>query len=334
MEDKLLEKLAGEDSGSPCVDDQLLINDDDNGSEGLGSESDFIQTGTYEDFLNMDKTDIDPTLSPLLSEKEKEWIMTTHKKVISDLQDQANQQAMSALNQIINNQQLSPTQETENNETAQNPQSDSKSPENTDSASKQPGSPLDNLYTMQNQFFNQLTGHKKYRYSNKLPNISGAALNTLLPILNTSGSTKQYSGVISPSVAQQLSKLSQHQFTQKNNNSATDLLAQTNLPVSTTTTSTAQSNKSQEAAPQEEATTSANNNTRKRFGVPYSKPITDLLTHWLLTHAHHPYPTEEEKLELCRQTQLSLNQLNNWFTNARRRNKILIAAHAQAKGGF
>ena len=62
--------------------------------------------------------------------------------------------------------------------------------------------------------------------------------------------------------------------------------------------------------------------TRKRFGVPYSKPITDLLTHWLLTHAHHPYPTEEEKLELCRQTQLSLNQLNNWFTNARRRNKI------------
>ena len=51
MEDKLLEKLAGEDSGSPCVDDQLLINDDDNGSEGLGSESDFAQTGTYEDFL-------------------------------------------------------------------------------------------------------------------------------------------------------------------------------------------------------------------------------------------------------------------------------------------
>jgi len=70
---------------------------------------------------------------------------------------------------------------------------------------------------------------------------------------------------------------------------------------------------------------------RKKIGVPYSKPITDLLTHWLLSHANHPYPTEEEKHELCRQTQLSLNQLNNWFTNARRRNKILIATHAQHK---
>ena len=57
MEDKLLlEKLAGEDSGSPCVDDQLLINDEDNVSEGLGSESEFAPTGSYEDFLNMDKT--------------------------------------------------------------------------------------------------------------------------------------------------------------------------------------------------------------------------------------------------------------------------------------
>ena len=83
------------------------------------------------------------------------------------------------------------------------------------------------------------------------------------------------------------------------------------------------SNKTQiVAAPDIPLDDGLSSSTRKRFGVPYSKPITDLLTHWLLTHAHHPYPTEEEKLELCRQTQLSLNQLNNWFTNARRRNKI------------
>lgn len=336
MEEKLLEKLAGDDSGSPCVDDQLLINDDICATD---SEAEIFSQdcGTYEDFLNIERTDIDPSLSPLLSDAEKEWIMSTHNKFMNDLQDQANQQAMNALNQIIS---MSPTREAETNETQSPTNQDTASPD-ADNNSKQPPSPLDNLYNMQNQFFNQLTGQKKYRYSNKLPNISGAALNSLLPILNTSGSTKQYSGVISPNVAQQLSKLSQQQFSQLNakstsNNAVptvvTDLLAQTSVPASTVSSLTNSTQLTKPDTTQDDAMN--NSNTRKRFGVPYSKPITDLLTHWLLTHAHHPYPTEEEKLELCRQTQLSLNQLNNWFTNARRRNKILIAAHAQAKGGF
>lgn len=229
MEVKLLGNHTGDDSGSPCIDDHL----DDEGGCATDSETELFSqdTSSHEDFLNMDRTDIDPELSSLLSDAEKEWIMKTHKKMISDLQDHANQQAMNAINQIIS---MSPTPENETNGDKSPSQLNS---EDADNSSKQPGSPLDNIYNLQNQFFNQLTGQKKYRYSNKLPNISGAALNSLLPILNTSGSTKQYSGVISPNVAQQLSKLSQQQFSQftsKSTNNAvsagvTELLGQTDL---------------------------------------------------------------------------------------------------------
>jgi hypothetical protein len=40
---------------------------------------------------------------------------------------------------------------------------------------------------------------------------------------------------------------------------------------------------------------------------------------WLNNHRAHPYPTPEEKRELCHQSGLSLSQLNDWFVNARRR---------------
>ena len=44
-----------------------------------------------------------------------------------------------------------------------------------------------------------------------------------------------------------------------------------------------------------------------------------VLKDWLFSHSHHPYPTDGEKEELCTITGLSLQQLNNWFINARRR---------------
>ena len=44
-----------------------------------------------------------------------------------------------------------------------------------------------------------------------------------------------------------------------------------------------------------------------------------LLKQWLFAHSYHPYPNDEEKSELCYQTNLTLQQLNNWFINARRR---------------
>jgi len=43
------------------------------------------------------------------------------------------------------------------------------------------------------------------------------------------------------------------------------------------------------------------------------------LKEWLHVHRNHPYPTEREKAQLSEITTLTLNQVNNWFTNARRR---------------
>ncbi|KAJ1651579.1 Homeobox protein tos8 [Dispira simplex] len=59
------------------------------------------------------------------------------------------------------------------------------------------------------------------------------------------------------------------------------------------------------------------NTKRRRGNLP--KPVTAILKAWLLEHVKHPYPTEEEKCALAKQTNLSLNQISNWFINARRR---------------
>jgi len=56
---------------------------------------------------------------------------------------------------------------------------------------------------------------------------------------------------------------------------------------------------------------------RRRGNLP--KATTALLKEWLAQHKKHPYPTEEEKLHLAKETKLSLQQISNWFINARRR---------------
>ncbi|EFX02949.1 homeobox transcription factor [Grosmannia clavigera kw1407] len=57
---------------------------------------------------------------------------------------------------------------------------------------------------------------------------------------------------------------------------------------------------------------------RKRRGnLP--KETTDKLRAWFVAHLNHPYPSEDEKQELMRQTGLQMNQISNWFINARRR---------------
>jgi len=56
---------------------------------------------------------------------------------------------------------------------------------------------------------------------------------------------------------------------------------------------------------------------RRRGNLP--KAVTALLKDWLAKHKKHPYPTEEEKLLLAKETKLSLQQISNWFINARRR---------------
>jgi len=46
---------------------------------------------------------------------------------------------------------------------------------------------------------------------------------------------------------------------------------------------------------------------------------TNVMKTWLFKHILHPYPSEDEKLEIVSVTGLSLHQVNNWFINARRR---------------
>lgn len=52
---------------------------------------------------------------------------------------------------------------------------------------------------------------------------------------------------------------------------------------------------------------------RKRGKLP--KETTDFLKSWLHRHSDHPYPSEEEKKQLCNATGLSMSQVSNWMIN-------------------
>lgn len=52
---------------------------------------------------------------------------------------------------------------------------------------------------------------------------------------------------------------------------------------------------------------------RKRGKLP--KETTDYLKAWLHRHSDHPYPSEEEKKQLCLATGLSMSQVSNWMIN-------------------
>lgn len=56
---------------------------------------------------------------------------------------------------------------------------------------------------------------------------------------------------------------------------------------------------------------------RRRGNLP--KDVTNTLRHWLNSHLDNPYPSEEDKRQLMRETGLSIVQVSNWFINARRR---------------
>ncbi|KAJ4332062.1 homeodomain super [Didymella glomerata] len=58
-------------------------------------------------------------------------------------------------------------------------------------------------------------------------------------------------------------------------------------------------------------------NRKRRGNLP--KEATNILKDWFAANRASPYPSEEQKMELCALTQLSLNQVSNWFINARRR---------------
>ncbi|KAK9257025.1 homeobox KN domain-containing protein [Lipomyces tetrasporus] len=73
---------------------------------------------------------------------------------------------------------------------------------------------------------------------------------------------------------------------------------------------------------------SAHSQKKRRGNLP--KHVTDILRNWLNAHVQHPYPTEEEKTMFMQQTGLTMNQISNWFINARRRRLPTLNKEAAA----
>ena len=51
----------------------------------------------------------------------------------------------------------------------------------------------------------------------------------------------------------------------------------------------------------------------------FPKYVRGVLMDWISSNMDCPYPTSKEKDELLKKTGLNINQLNNWFSNTRRR---------------
>ncbi|ORD95060.1 transcription factor TALE_PBX fam [Enterospora canceri] len=62
-----------------------------------------------------------------------------------------------------------------------------------------------------------------------------------------------------------------------------------------------------------------NHKFRKPKRANYSNQVSKALKSWLRENMNNPYPNDDEKNELIRQTGLDSTQINNWFINARRR---------------
>lgn len=60
-----------------------------------------------------------------------------------------------------------------------------------------------------------------------------------------------------------------------------------------------------------------------KIGARFSRESVKILKNWLSVHHKHPYPNEEEKEVLQKQTGLNKTQITNWLANARRRRKII-----------
>ncbi|KAK4165975.1 homeobox protein 4 [Cladorrhinum sp. PSN259] len=71
---------------------------------------------------------------------------------------------------------------------------------------------------------------------------------------------------------------------------------------------------------------------KAKTGARFSRESVKILKNWLSTHSRHPYPNEEEKELLQRQTGLNKTQITNWLANTRRRNKNAIAQRSTSPG--
>jgi hypothetical protein len=69
-----------------------------------------------------------------------------------------------------------------------------------------------------------------------------------------------------------------------------------------------------------------------RHNVRLSQIATDALTAWIEANQAHPYPTNNDRANLRTETNLSIQQINNWFANARRRRHRVRAIRTQHDG--
>jgi hypothetical protein len=58
---------------------------------------------------------------------------------------------------------------------------------------------------------------------------------------------------------------------------------------------------------------------------------TRTLVRWFTTHMRNPYPSSEQKAELARASNLTVKQVNNWFTNFRKRHWRPLAQGAEPR---
>jgi hypothetical protein len=63
---------------------------------------------------------------------------------------------------------------------------------------------------------------------------------------------------------------------------------------------------------------SSRSSKTKRSRSNYSKFVTKILMNWFKEHLNHPYPSEEQRQQLCEITGLSRKQLRVWFIDTRR----------------
>lgn len=59
-----------------------------------------------------------------------------------------------------------------------------------------------------------------------------------------------------------------------------------------------------------------------KVGARFSRESNRILRSWLSAHHQNPYPSDEEKDTLMKQTGLNKTQITNWLANARRRGKV------------
>ena len=89
----------------------------------------------------------------------------------------------------------------------------------------------------------------------------------------------------------------------------------------------AASNPSPQSAPNVPAPSVLDLAPRRRRGYEYPEPVVDFLNDWLHRNSDDPYPSKEEKEEICGATGLSIQQLNTWMEKVSLLQSLLARPH-------